>query len=407
MNAESKKPQIFKFRGKMLHITIHRHLAGAEDPCLDFIRKLSKISPKLKAINEVGKTGHAHSHIVALWPERIYIGSKRKWERLRTLGKGVNLTPISDDEHMGRALGYGQAEKKGGEKSKSVVVLDELKEWEPTLPYHEEVTKYLLNVKSWQNALVGPFSDYICQRMNWAREVYLTRPVPQENKRILTHVLPWQRTTIGFVEAHLDAPCRRTIHWIWDRRGHKGKSDLVTHFAHKYNAMVYDGGRQQDMASAYDGQRIVCFDLCRESEDYCPYRTMEAFKNGRIFSPKYVSALKNFVPPHVLVFANWPPRDGDKKISKDQWNVVKITENFKLSSPLTMAETRCAGYRKRLKTFLTPLNPDDRKKCQGVLPNVIEPPGNLAKTARPLKPKAPKATGKTPQNLIGHYFLRK
>lgn len=82
-------------------------------------------------------------------------------------------------------------------------------------------------------------------------------------------------------------------------------------------------GKKADMAHALrDDIRVVCIDLARTSESYAPYEAIEQIKNGLIFSGKYDSRTKVFNPPHVFVFANFPPDQA--KLSADRWHIVHI-----------------------------------------------------------------------------------
>lgn len=376
MSTIKKKERVYTFQGTRLHLTIHRHLTNSGDLCISSIRKLTSISPKLRAFNEIGKTGHKHSHVVCLWPKRVTIGSKKKWNSLRNESGGFNMKPISSDEHMLKALGYDISAKKGGIENESVVIIDELKDWKPDIPYHQQAINHLLNVSTWRQALVGEFSEYLCSKLTWAKEVFTSRPIRFDQKKLLEKVFPWQQTTISFIDANIENPDDRTIHWIYDKTGSKGKSKLITHLLHEYGAMVFDGGKHQDMTYAYRGQSIVAFDLCRSTEDYCPYRTMERFKDGRCTVAKYQSHTKYFKIPLVFVFANFPPKL--EELTANRWNVVTINEDYALSAPLTRFHVRCSTEYFEFEKFLKPLV--SCKGSSGVASNVKPPPARLQET---------------------------
>ena len=107
-------------------------------------------------------------------------------------------------------------------------------------------------------------------------------------------------------------PDERKVYWYVDQKGGAGKSTFASYVLAKQQGggtMIYTGGRKQDLAYAYNNERIVFFDLCRTDRDIeqtCKF--MEELKNGRLFCTKYNSKLKLFKTPHVVVFSNnYPP----------------------------------------------------------------------------------------------------
>ncbi|KAK7505378.1 hypothetical protein BaRGS_00003540 [Batillaria attramentaria] len=77
--------------------------------------------------------------------------------------------------------------------------------------------------------------------------------------------------------------------------------------------------KSADVKHAYTGQRVVIFDLARSQEDHINYEIIESIKNGVMFSSKYESQMKIFPPPHVVIFANFPPNL--RKLSQDRWDI--------------------------------------------------------------------------------------
>ena len=119
-------------------------------------------------------------------------------------------------------------------------------------------------------------------------------------------------------------PSARKVMWYWDGVGNTGKSFMVDYLIAMNDAIVFTHGKVHDIAHAYNGEKIVCFDLARTQEEKLDavYMTLECLKNGRIFSGKYESTTKVFEVPHVIVFANFAP---DKtKLSADRWDVHEI-----------------------------------------------------------------------------------
>lgn len=116
---------------------------------------------------------------------------------------------------------------------------------------------------------------------------------------------PWQKRVLARLE---QPPNDRTIIWVSDTVGNRGKSRLARYLCLERGA-VQLSGKVADMAYAYSSEPIVIFDIPRtEAENVNHlYSFAEKLKNGYLFSSKYESVPKYFQPPHVLFFANFPP----------------------------------------------------------------------------------------------------
>ncbi len=114
----------------------------------------------------------------------------------------------------------------------------------------------------------------------------------------------------------------REVLWIMDSTGGKGKSFLAKWLCVMKDAFYIEGGKKADISYAYDFQSTVVFDLSRATEEFVNYSTIESFKNGMLFSPKYESHMKMFKPAQVIVFSNWAP--DRRQLSADRWNVIDL-----------------------------------------------------------------------------------
>lgn len=118
----------------------------------------------------------------------------------------------------------------------------------------------------------------------------------------LTHLRAWQADL--FISLNTP-PDDRTIFWVRDTVGGKGKSAFVRHLIATCGAICLEG-KLADMAFQYNSETIVCFDLTRaqaELSDHL-FTFSEKLKNGLIVSTKYETKMKAFKPPHVVFFAN-------------------------------------------------------------------------------------------------------
>ena len=103
--------------------------------------------------------------------------------------------------------------------------------------------------------------------------------------------------------------------------------------------------KSADIKYAYEGERVVLFDLTRSQQEHFNYEVMESVKNGTMFSGKYESKVKVYASPHVVVFANWLP--DYSKLSMDRWDVWDLDESVppECKQTLTLRDIFLAGAR--------------------------------------------------------------
>jgi len=115
---------------------------------------------------------------------------------------------------------------------------------------------------------------------------------------------PWQQDVIDLIQTE---PDDRTVVWVTDPQGGRGKTRLAGHLISNYGAIQLSGAIAH-MAHAYaeTKNRVVVFDITRAAEERTNhlYTFAEMLKSGRIFSTKYRSRMVRFTPPHVLIFSN-------------------------------------------------------------------------------------------------------
>lgn len=126
----------------------------------------------------------------------------------------------------------------------------------------------------------------------------------------------WQRHALNLLEKQDD----RKVLWIHDPTGNLGKSFLGNWMLANMDAFLVEGGKNADIAHAYDYEPYVIFDYTRCQEERVNYAVIESFKNGRLFAPKYESKLKVFESAKVIAFSNFDP--DREKLSADRWQVV-------------------------------------------------------------------------------------
>lgn len=144
---------------------------------------------------------------------------------------------------------------------------------------------------------------------------------------IITTLKPWQQSIINIIEKE---PDDRTINWIYDAEGNKGKTAICKYIIIKYNHSIYVGGAAKDMKYAIYKEKIkpkiVLIDYSRSQEGHISYQGIEEIKNGIYFNTKYESGMVVFPSPHILVFANFLPIKTN--LSLDRWNIIDISQEL-------------------------------------------------------------------------------
>lgn len=135
----------------------------------------------------------------------------------------------------------------------------------------------------------------------------------------------WQQSVIDMVEQPADD---RTIVWVYDPVGGKGKSRLGFHLIMSHGAMILNG-RVLDMVYGFakNPTKIVIFDITRTQTDCMKhlYSFAETLKNGYAFSSKYEGGMVTFDKPHVIFFSNSKPEDGCW--SADRLKLIDLTND--------------------------------------------------------------------------------
>jgi len=157
------------------------------------------------------------------------------------------------------------------------------------------------NKWGWKNKAALAFPSLYARNSKQCEALYsaLTQ-VPKEQAGVVLRT--WQQQVVSVLSTPADG---RTIHWVYDAVGNKGKSFLAKYLVTNHSAILLDG-RVQDMAFAWEGQPVVVIDIARGQAENMDHLHVFAEKvaSGHVFSSKYESKDKIFQPPHVIVFSN-------------------------------------------------------------------------------------------------------
>ncbi len=136
----------------------------------------------------------------------------------------------------------------------------------------------------------------------------------------------WQQDVIDIINGPIDS---RKIYWFWEPDGNSGKSFLVKWLFLQYRCIL-GGGKMADVFHQVTkmfeagplAPTLVLLDIPRSSLDYCNYGAIEKLKDGMVAAGKYDGGQFDFLPPHVLCFANEEP--AYEKMSEDRWAVKRL-----------------------------------------------------------------------------------
>lgn len=152
-------------------------------------------------------------------------------------------------------------------------------------------------------------------------------------KEPLKHFVMWNSWNLQLLDTILDTPDKRKINWIWSSKGKMGKTSFTRYLVDKHNAQFCNGGKYTDIMNLIyhtdmDECSCVIFSLPREHKNHISYSALESVKDGMVCNMKsYKNGSKIFNPPHIIVFANYPPEK--EYLSLDRWNIIRLDYMFR------------------------------------------------------------------------------
>lgn len=184
--------------------------------------------------------------------------------------------------------------------------------WEPAKGTREQNVKYC-----------SKDGDYECFGLPLSR----TRRLLKKYDGVTWY--EWQAKIIELVDSKRT---ERDIVWVRDSVGNKGKSYLAKFLVLKYDAIISQGKSadvfnqvKQWLEEHPEADPSLCvLDVPRSSFGFLNYGLLEQLKNGCLYSGKYEGGKCLFDPPHVVVFANMLPKDGE--FSDDRITLIDLDD---------------------------------------------------------------------------------
>lgn len=167
--------------------------------------------------------------------------------------------------------------------------------------------------------------DYCAKSETWDGKHRFEWGFPKPLK-LITPNKNWQLKIIDLINSE---PDDRKVYWFWSNEGGIGKSQFAKYCVAKHNCLFFEEGKKADIMhlifeAPEDRLNTMIIDVPRDNGNNISYKAIESIKNGMIYSPKYEGGYKLFNSPHVIVFANLPPKY--EKLSQDRWVVENIDE---------------------------------------------------------------------------------
>lgn len=141
---------------------------------------------------------------------------------------------------------------------------------------------------------------------------------------------PWQKKIVSIIE---QPPDGRTIWWFWEPKGGLGKTTFQKWLCLNFEGVTPLGGKHSDMKNGicqYKEQfdtvpTIILVNLPMTfDQTYFSYTGTEECKDMFFYSPKYKGGPICERNPHLLIFANEPPKVED--MAPDRWRIVRLPD---------------------------------------------------------------------------------
>jgi len=171
-----------------------------------------------------------------------------------------------------------------------------------------------------------------CSKQDTSTGEFWSKGYPRPVKTLPPEALyPWQLEICKILES---PPNDRKIYWFWGPTN-IGKTTFCKYLTITYKAIALSGkcadmknGVIQYTQTNGDTPEIIIIPIPKTfNYDYISYDGIESVKDMYFYSGKYEGGMICGNCPHLLIFANEPPRDREA-LAKDRWVVTHINPQF-------------------------------------------------------------------------------
>lgn len=263
--------------------------------------------------HETGEEGnYPHSHVFVIFNNRVNLVDETKVFDYEGIHPNIQLCKNSNEDSI-RILKYMCKEDEEMKK-----ICEDMNLLEPEI----SIAEGIWNCKNLTEALkkyVKKPADAVGVKALWDSKV--------SHRTINIELLSWQQKL--YDELQQEADDRKVI-WYSDPIGGTGKTTFAKYMANEGALVISGAHTMRDIATLIDGHlkdrpdmTICIINLTRTEEDKeYVYKMIEQIKDGLITASKYQGKTLTFNSPHVVIFANWPPRR--ETLSADRWVIRTI-----------------------------------------------------------------------------------
>jgi len=223
---------------------------------------------------------------------------------------------------MGREMSStGTPHIQGYIESKGAIRLDTLKAMMPRAHIEKAKGTTKQNIEYCSKEDKSAISNIVIEKT--LDEIYCEN-MEEEFKDIIWR--PWQQTILDLIK---NKPDRRTVNWIYDADGNKGKSTLMRYLDWKHKTIVVNGkgadifnGIKTYLDDIKEFPELIISDIPRTYETFISYGVLEKIKDGVLYSGKYEGGRVRLLPLHLIIFANFMPNM--EAMTEDRWNIITL-----------------------------------------------------------------------------------
>lgn len=138
----------------------------------------------------------------------------------------------------------------------------------------------------------------------------------------------WQEKALAISQGDPDP---RRVYWLWEPEGSYGKTSFVRYMVHNSGALICTGKasdakylivKYKELNNVWPD--IILWNISRTMEKFISYQAIEEIKDGVFASTKYECSTVLMNPPHLFIFANFPPDLNEPGLSLDRFYVRNL-----------------------------------------------------------------------------------